>query len=63
MNKLKVPCLVIKLLYLYCEQRFNPIQTNLFCIHLIHRGYDPLDMEIVNTENKVTNILTYKQHT
>jgi hypothetical protein len=23
---------------------------NLFCIHLIHRGYDLSDMEIVNTE-------------
>ena len=26
---------------------------NLFCIHLIHRGYDPLDMELVNTEIKL----------
>ena len=23
---------------------------NLFSIHLIHRGYDPLDMKLVNTE-------------
>jgi len=23
---------------------------NLFCVHLIHRGYDPSDMELVNTE-------------
>jgi hypothetical protein len=24
---------------------------------LIHRGYDALDMELVNTENKVKNII------
>jgi hypothetical protein len=30
---------------------------NLFCVHLIHRGYDPSDIELVNTENKVTNII------
>jgi hypothetical protein len=30
---------------------------NLFCVRLIHRGYDPSDMELVNTENKVTNII------
>jgi hypothetical protein len=36
------------------SQFFN---FNLFCIRLIHRGYDPLDMELVNTENKVTNII------
>jgi hypothetical protein len=30
---------------------------NLFCIRLIHSGYDPSDMELVNTENKVTNII------
>jgi hypothetical protein len=23
----------------------------------IHRGYDPSDMELVNTENKVTNVI------
>jgi hypothetical protein len=28
----------------------NIVNFNLFCIHLIHRGYDPSDMEIVNTE-------------
>jgi hypothetical protein len=36
---------------------FHIFNFNLFCIHLIHRGYDPLDMELVNTENKVTNII------
>jgi hypothetical protein len=25
---------------------------NLFSVHLIHRGYDPSDMELVNTEIK-----------
>ena len=30
---------------------------NLFNVHFIHRGYDPSDMEIVNTNNKVTNII------
>jgi hypothetical protein len=30
---------------------------NLFCVHLIHWGYDPSDMELVGTENKVTNII------
>jgi hypothetical protein len=34
--------------------RYN---INLFCVRLIHRGYDPSDMELVNTENKVTNII------
>jgi hypothetical protein len=29
----------------------------LCCVCLTHRGYDPLDMELVNTENKVTNII------
>jgi hypothetical protein len=28
-----------------------------FYVHLIHSGYDPLDKELVNTENKVTNII------
>ena len=27
-----------------------PNNFNLFCVHLIHRGYDPSDMELVNTE-------------
>ena len=30
---------------------------NLFTVHLIHRGYDPLDMELVNTE------IGYQYHT
>jgi hypothetical protein len=38
------------------------IQFKLFCIQLIHRGCDPSDMEIVNTENKVTEIHTYNIH-
>jgi hypothetical protein len=36
---------------------FNNFNFNLFCFRLIHRGYDPSDMELVNTENKVTNII------
>jgi hypothetical protein len=36
---------------------FTIFNFNLFCVHLIHRGYDPSDMELVNTENKVTNII------
>jgi len=36
---------------------FDIFNFNLFCIHLVHRGYDPSDMELVNTENKVTNIM------
>jgi hypothetical protein len=30
---------------------------HLFCVCLIQRGYDPSNMELVNTENKVTNII------
>jgi hypothetical protein len=30
---------------------------NLFFIRLTHRGYDWSDMELVNTGNKVTNII------
>jgi hypothetical protein len=30
---------------------------NLFCVRFIHRGYDLSDMELVYTENKVTNII------
>jgi uncharacterized membrane protein len=30
---------------------------NLFCVRLIHRGYVPSDMELVNTETKATNII------
>jgi hypothetical protein len=30
---------------------------NLFGIHLIHKGHDLSDMELVNTENEVTNII------
>jgi hypothetical protein len=36
-----------------CSQKPAPgpsIQFNLFCMHLIHRGYDPSDMEIVNAK-------------
>jgi hypothetical protein len=33
------------------------LNLNLFCVRLIHRGYDPSDMELVNRENNVTNIL------
>jgi len=33
---------------------FN-LNLNLFGVHLIHRGYDLLDMELVITNNKVTN--------
>jgi hypothetical protein len=29
------------------DELFN---FNLFSVHLIHRGYDPSDMELVNTE-------------
>jgi hypothetical protein len=29
----------------------------LFCVRLIHRGYDASDMELVDTENKVINII------
>jgi len=32
------------------------IQFNLFCVHLIRRGCDPSDMELVNTE-MFTNII------
>jgi len=28
----------------------NSIQFNLFCVHLIHSGCDPSDMELVNIE-------------
>jgi hypothetical protein len=35
----------------------NKHNFNLFCVHLIHRGYDPSVMELVNTEKKVTNII------
>jgi len=37
-------------------KQFQFFNFNLFCVHLIHRGYDPLDMELVNTGNKVTII-------
>jgi hypothetical protein len=36
---------------------------NLFCVRLIHRLYDPSDMELVNTENKVTNIHDVRYNT
>jgi hypothetical protein len=36
---------------------FSIFNFNLFCVYLIHRGYDPSDMERVNTENNVTNII------
>jgi hypothetical protein len=45
--------------FLYCEEYvcvcvyFN---FNLFSVHLIHMGYDPSDMELVNTEIKLQNI-------
>jgi len=35
---------------------YENIQLNLFCVHLILRGCDPSDMELVNTELMVTNI-------
>jgi len=38
------------------------VNFNLFCIHLIQRGYDLSDMELVNSENKVTNIIHYVKH-
>jgi hypothetical protein len=28
----------------------------------MHRGYDPSDIELVNTENKVTNIIHYVRY-
>ena len=40
-----------------CVFVFFNLNFNLFCVHLIHRGYDPSDMELVITENKVTNII------
>jgi hypothetical protein len=33
------------------------LNFNLFYIHLIRRGYDLLNMVLVSTENKVTNII------
>jgi hypothetical protein len=32
-------------------------QFQLFCVHLIHKGYEPSDMELLNSESKVTNII------
>jgi len=34
----------------YALHANNSIQLNLFCVHLILRGCDPSDMELVNTE-------------
>jgi hypothetical protein len=44
-------CSIIHTVYIF--------NFNLFCVRLIHRGYDPSDMELVNTENKVINIYSY----
>jgi len=36
---------------------------NLFCFHLIHRGYDPSDMELINTEIRLQiSYLIWIQH-
>jgi hypothetical protein len=40
----------------YVGHHFN-LNFNLFWVDLIHKVYDPSDMELVNTENKVTNII------
>jgi hypothetical protein len=32
-------------------------QFQFLCVHLIHRGYELSDMELVNTETKVINII------
>jgi hypothetical protein len=42
---------------------FNFFNFNLFCVRLIHRGYDPSDMELVYTENKVTNMHDVRYNT
>jgi hypothetical protein len=36
--------------YFFYKINIFSFNFNLFCIHLIHRGYAPLDMETVNTE-------------
>jgi hypothetical protein len=43
--------------HMYVMYVFFNFNFNLFCVHLIHRGYDPSDMEFVNTANEVTNII------
>ena len=34
----------------FCQQGIENFNFNLFSVHLIHMGYDPSDMELVNTE-------------
>jgi len=45
-------CCSTSILYhdLNCLISFFNFNINLFSVHLIHMGYDPLDMELVNTE-------------